>query len=241
VESENNKPQLDGETAVRKNLQTAALPSNGSEPVLVEPDLNFILNVANNSGDFYKKCFQCGTCSATCPLSPDSAPFPRKEIAWAVWGMKSQLMQDPDIWLCYQCNDCSMRCPRGARPGEVMGALRQECVKHYSFPRFLGKWVNKPEYIPLLLGIPALLLTVALYLKDPIANYLKIVPSVGDRIVFSYTSMLPHWLLISFFMFFSVLSFVILISGGYVFGKLLRKARPGAEPQNRLKVSSRGC
>lgn len=223
MESENNNSQVNAEDTVQENLRSVTAPSNSNEPVLIEPDLNFILSVTKNSGDFYKKCFQCGTCSATCPLSPDTAPFPRKEIAWAVWGMKAQLMQDPDIWLCYQCNDCSVHCPRGARPGEVMGALRQECVKHYSFPRFMGRWVNKPAYIPLLLAIPALLLTLALFLKEPIANFLGITPSTGERIVFSYTSMLPHWLLISFFMFFSVLAFIILLSGGIRYWKAIKK------------------
>jgi len=214
LESENKDSQVNTEKTVQTNIPPVSPAANNGEPVLIEPDLNFIFNVAKNSGDFYKKCFQCGTCSATCSLSPDTAPFPRKEIAWAVWGMKKQLMQDPDIWLCYQCNDCSVYCPRGARPGEVMNAIRQECVKHYSFPRFLGKWVNAPSYIPLLLAIPALLLILALYLKEPIANVLGIAPSIGERIIFSYTSMLPHWLLIPFFLLFSALAFIILLAGG---------------------------
>ena len=222
MESEISNSQAEPDKSSQNSLQTVTAPSENGRSVLVEPDLKFILRIAQQSGDFYKKCIQCGTCSATCPLSPDRHPFPRKEIAWAVWGMKKQLMQDPDVWLCYQCNDCSERCPRGARPGEVMGAIRQECVRNFSFPMFLGKWVNSPPFIPLLLAIPIILLTLAMYLKYPLEALFGIIPSTGGRIVYSYSSMFPHWLLISFFLFFSVLSFIILLSGGLRFWSAIK-------------------
>ncbi len=181
--------------------------------VRIEPDLKFIRALNVQGADTLKKCFQCGTCSATCALSPDSDPFPRKEIVWAVWGMKDRLLRDPDVWLCYQCNDCSTRCPRGARPGNVLNAVRQECVHHYSKPSFLGRWVSQPACVPLLLGLPAALLTLALLAKDPIENALGISAGAEERIVFAYSSVFPHWLLNAFFGFFTFLVVVVLITG----------------------------
>jgi quinone-modifying oxidoreductase subunit QmoC len=181
--------------------------------VRLEPDLEFIRTLSERGGDTLKKCFQCGTCSAACMVSPDTDPFPRKEMAWAVWGMKDRLLRDPDVWLCHQCSDCSTRCPRGARPGDVLAAVRQEAVEHYAFPRFLARWARQPQAAPLLLGIPMALLTLALLLRGPIEDRLGISKNIGERIVFAYSSVFPHWLLNTFFAFFSLLALLALVVG----------------------------
>ncbi len=217
-----DEPQTE---ALENPLTNSALSGNG-KPVLIEPDLDFIRMLSKQGLDTYKQCMQCGTCSATCELSPDSEPFPRKELAWATWGLKDRLVADPDVWLCYQCNDCSTRCPRGAKPGDIMAAIRQGSVQHWAFPSFLGKWTNEPKSVLLLLGIPTALLLIALYLKDPLANALGIVPDLGSRISYSYTSMLPHWLLISFFLFFSALSLALGGTGLVRFWRGMKAAFP---------------
>lgn len=200
--------------------QAAAAFAGNGRPVSVEPDLGFIRALGRQGGDSVKKCFQCGTCSATCDLSPDPQPFPRKEMAWAVWGMKDRLLEDPDVWLCHQCHDCSTRCPRGARPGDVLGAVRQECVAHYAVPRFLGKWVSQPQCIPLLLGIPAALLTLVLY----IGSSLEVPALDRQRIVFSYYHKLPHWLLNVFFGLVSILVLLAVVAGVVRFWRAMKAA-----------------
>ncbi len=192
----------------------------------IEPDLEFIEALQRQGGETLKKCIQCGTCSATCALSPDRSPFPRKEMAWALFGMKDSLLNDPDVWLCYHCNDCSTRCPRGARPGDVMAAVRQECVQHHAVPRFLGRWVNEPAALPLMLGIPAALLTAALLLREPLENALGITKSVDERIVFAYSHMFPHWLLNAFFGLFTLLAFLALACGIVRFWRAMKAALP---------------
>lgn len=124
----------------------------------VEPDLDFIRKVQKNGGENLKKCYQCATCSTVCNLSPEMSPFPRKEMLLAQWGQAEKLLKDPDIWLCYQCNDCSTHCPRGARPGDVLAALRTSVYEHYAFPRFMGRAVSSPKALPLLLLVPVVLI-----------------------------------------------------------------------------------
>jgi len=192
------------------------------EGIRIDPDLEFIRSVSARDGPPYKPCFQCGTCSATCALSPDSEPFPRRQMAWAVWGMRERLLASPEVWLCHHCNDCSTRCPRGARPGDVLAAVRRECVQHYAAPRFLGRWVNQPHAIPLLLGIPVTLLALALAARSPIERALGLSANVDDRILYAYSSLFPHWMINALFGIFSLLAVLAMIVGGVRFWRAMK-------------------
>lgn len=121
----------------------------------VEPDLNFIKYVKSAGGDTLKKCYQCATCSVVCPLSSDEKPFPRKEMIWAQWGLKEKLIGDPDVMLCHQCGDCTAYCPRGAKPGDVLGAIRAYAYTHFGFPQGIARLASSGKNLPLLIGIPA--------------------------------------------------------------------------------------
>lgn len=201
------------EVKVNEVPQVTESPSPNGKQAWIEPDLGFIRQLNRSSGDLFQKCMQCGTCSATCNISPDENPFPRKEMAWANWGLRDLLLRDPDVWLCYHCSDCSTRCPRSARPGELLGAVRQATITHFSFPSFFARWVNEPQSAPIMLGIPILLLTLALFLKAPLEQMLGIVPESGDNIIFAYSAMFPHWLLISFFLIMFFLSGLVITVG----------------------------
>ncbi len=113
-----------------------------AETLLLRPDRQFVEDIVASGGGDLKKCFQCATCSVACELSTGNTPFPRKEMIWAQWGLRDRLLASPDVWLCHQCNDCSTRCPRGARPGDVLAAVRKQAVMHHSAPRIIGNWVN---------------------------------------------------------------------------------------------------
>ncbi len=127
---------------------------------IIEPDVSFARRIIENGGDTLKKCFQCGNCSAVCNVTPDNAPFPRKEMIWAQWGLKDRLIGNADVWLCHQCNDCSAHCPRGANPGDVMAAIRNISFAHFA-PFGLGALFTSKKYLPLLLLLPVVLIGVA--------------------------------------------------------------------------------
>jgi quinone-modifying oxidoreductase subunit QmoC len=128
-----------------------------AETLLIEPDSKFIEGVMASGGSDLKKCFQCATCSSVCMLAKEGSVFPRKQMMEAQWGLKEKVLADPAIWLCHDCGDCTANCPRGAKPSDVMGALRKEAVMRYAFPRFAGAMVSNPRYLPLLLLIPFLI------------------------------------------------------------------------------------
>ncbi|MGE4553558.1 MAG: quinone-interacting membrane-bound oxidoreductase complex subunit QmoC [Desulfovibrionaceae bacterium] len=128
-----------------------------SNPVKVQPDLKFVKELQAVGGESLKKCFQCATCSVVCPLSPDADPYPRKEMVWAQWGLKDRLVNDIDIWLCHNCGTCSDLCPRGAKPGDLLGALRNMAYRALAVPSCIGKWMSSAKFLPLLVAIPAIL------------------------------------------------------------------------------------
>lgn len=125
---------------------------------MIKQDTDFIKEILTSGGEDLMKCYQCGTCTVVCNPTPEERPFPRKEMLYAQWGMKDKLMGDPDIWLCHQCSDCTFYCPRGAKPGEVIGALRKAAIAEHSFPRFVGKMVGAPKYLILLFAVPVVIL-----------------------------------------------------------------------------------
>jgi quinone-modifying oxidoreductase, subunit QmoC len=102
-------------------------------------------------------CYQCGTCTAVCPVSTAENPFPRKEMVWVQWGLKDRALGNASIWLCHQCGTCNTYCPRDAKPSNVMAALRDYSITHYAVPSFMGRALAEPRYLPLLFAIPVLI------------------------------------------------------------------------------------
>lgn len=128
----------------------------------VEPDLKFVKELKRLGGETLKKCFQCATCSVVCPISPEEKPFPRKEMIAAQWGLKDRLVGNMDVWLCHQCQDCSTYCPRGARPGDLLNAVRAYSIRQYAWPGWLGKIVPDPRFWWVLLAIPVAIFLLVL-------------------------------------------------------------------------------
>jgi quinone-modifying oxidoreductase subunit QmoC len=156
----------------------------------VEPDVTFVKQLRRLGGDTLKKCFQCATCSVVCPISPDEKPFPRKEMIAAQWGLKDKLVGNMDVWLCHHCNDCSTYCPRGARPGDVLNAVRAYSIREYAWPKWLGKIVPDGRFWWLLLAIPVAIflfvlgLTGHLHIPEGEIEFAKFFPTLLVDIVF---------------------------------------------------------
>ena len=78
-------------------------------------------------------CFNCGNCTAVCPLAEDSGNFPRRMIRMAQVGMEQELLASEDLWRCYACGECTQTCPRQADPAAFMAAARSYAVSRYDF------------------------------------------------------------------------------------------------------------
>ncbi len=74
--------------------------------------------------DAVTMCFNCGTCSAICPLLGEH--FPRQMIRYAQIGAKERIAAAAkDLWRCLHCGLCTQSCPRGAKPGELILSLKR--------------------------------------------------------------------------------------------------------------------
>jgi quinone-modifying oxidoreductase subunit QmoC len=129
---------------------------------VINPDLGFVKEIIASGGEDLKKCYQCSTCTVVCSVTPDDKPFPRKEMLYAQWGLKDKLISNPDVWLCHQCSDCTAYCPRGAKPGEVLGAIRKISIKNYASPSFLASMMADSRFFLVLLALPVLIFLAVL-------------------------------------------------------------------------------
>ena len=83
-------------------------------------------------------CFNCGNCSAVCPLSEGTESFPRRVIRLGQLGREEELLSSDEPWLCHYCGECTRTCPRQADPGEYMAAVRRWTIARLE-PTGLGK------------------------------------------------------------------------------------------------------
>ena len=201
-----------------------------SDRKLVQPDIEFINYLKKNGGDSLKECYQCATCSVVCSLSPQDEAFPRKEMIAAGWGQKKDLLSDPDIWLCHGCSDCSTYCPRGAKPADVLSAIRTYTIEYFAFPKFLSSAIKKPKYLIPLLLVPFIILFLLLY-NNLDGNFSQL-----NEGTVRFSRFLPHGILEAFFIGGNILVFAFAAIGLSRFWKNLNTIAPTEKKKSFMGV-----
>jgi Fe-S oxidoreductase len=82
--------------------------------------------INESGGEALKGCYQCGTCSATCPWRDYISFLPRRMFEEARLGLTD--FESDAIWRCVTCNKCVERCPRGVPIIDLMRALRRSVI-----------------------------------------------------------------------------------------------------------------
>ncbi len=101
-----------------------------------ELDQDFGREISNiPGGETLFSCIQCGTCSATCPMSIYMDYTPRRIVAMTRAGFKDEVLRSFTIWLCTSCYSCSVRCPRNLKITDFMYALKQRAIQEKFYPK----------------------------------------------------------------------------------------------------------
>ena len=88
-------------------------------------DVNFVRKVEALSGTSVRSCFQCGKCSAGCPMATFMEHPPNRVVRLLQLGQWQRILAGRSIWYCASCETCSTRCPNKVHLASIMDALRK--------------------------------------------------------------------------------------------------------------------
>ena len=84
----------------------------------------FVKKVVEVSGQNLNLCYQCGKCSAGCPMSFAMDLLPNQIMRLVQLGLEEDIANSRTVWLCASCLTCTARCPKGVDLSRVMETLR---------------------------------------------------------------------------------------------------------------------
>lgn len=88
-------------------------------------DLAMVRKVEALSGTSVRRCFQCGKCSAGCPMATFMEHPPNRVVRLLQLGQWQRILAGRSIWYCASCETCSTRCPNQVHLASIMDALRK--------------------------------------------------------------------------------------------------------------------
>lgn len=122
-----------------------------SEPRV--PNSEFGARVVARGGETLNLCFQCGTCTGSCPSGKETAFRIRQLIRKAQLGFEDEVLASDELWMCTTCYTCQERCPRGVEIVDIVMALRNMAVEkgHLSstHKKAAGLLISTGHFVPL--------------------------------------------------------------------------------------------
>ncbi|MGQ9706570.1 MAG: 4Fe-4S dicluster domain-containing protein [bacterium] len=81
------------------------------------------------SGETIERCYQCGKCTAGCPVAFTMDLGPSRLIRYLQLGFIDEVLSSNTYWICASCYTCATRCPREIEIADLMDGLRNIAFK----------------------------------------------------------------------------------------------------------------
>ena len=93
-----------------------------------EADPAFAEAIKQAGGKTLDLCYQCGTCTASCPSGRKTSFRTRQIIRKAQLGLKDEVLKSDELWMCTTCYACVERCPRDVEIVDIILLMRNMAV-----------------------------------------------------------------------------------------------------------------
>lgn len=84
--------------------------------------------IARATGLNPARCYQCGKCSAGCPMAEEMELKTHDIMRLVCLNRRERLLASDALWLCVGCETCTARCPNECEPASVIDELRAMAV-----------------------------------------------------------------------------------------------------------------
>jgi Heterodisulfide reductase, subunit C len=100
---------------------------------LAASDREFIRQVEEESGQVVSRCYQCGNCSAGCPMN-FAYDVPVNRIMRLIQlGQKDAVLSSKSLAYCATCETCTARCPNNIEVATIMDVCRHMAQREKMF------------------------------------------------------------------------------------------------------------
>ena len=93
---------------------------------VTDEDLACVAKIADRAKVNLRDCYQCGKCSAGCPMAEDMDYTPQQVMHLLQMGQIDTALNARGPWVCAQCMVCSARCPQNIDIAAIMLEVRRE-------------------------------------------------------------------------------------------------------------------
>jgi heterodisulfide reductase subunit C len=98
-------------------------------------------------GEKIKSCIQCGTCTASCPVSYAMDITPREMIALFRAGDIDSIIRSRTIWICASCYACQTRCPSSIKVTDIAYTLKRMAMNRKVYNRSFPVYALSDSFI----------------------------------------------------------------------------------------------